>query len=222
MRLAQTLPALVAALLLAHPALSQETAPAAGTETGTAEAPPADPAAPASPDDLSLGTPAEDGPGSVYIEASHGDWQQRCIRTEDGSNPCELFQLLRDAGGNPVAEFSIVALPPGGQAAAGATIVVPLETLLTQQLTLQIDGGEAKKYPFFWCDPIGCVARLGFTAPEVDQLKKGAQARLTIVSIAKPKEPVTAVASLKGFTAGLEAVAKTIPKDATAAPAPAP
>jgi invasion protein IalB len=214
MRLVQTLPALVAALLLAHPALAQETAPA--TDTGTAEVPPA---APASPDDLSLGTPADEGPGSVYIEATHGDWQQRCIRTEDGSNPCELFQLLRD-GENPVAEFSIVALPPGGQAAAGATIVVPLETLLTQQLTLQIDGGEAKKYPFFWCDPIGCVARLGFTEAEVNQLKRGSKATLSIVSIANPKTPVTAVASLTGFTAGYDAVAKTIPAGATAAPAP--
>jgi invasion protein IalB len=211
---------LIAALLaltLAQAAPAQETgtpAPDAGTpatEAPATETPPAveAPAAPASTDDLSLGQPVtDDGIGSTYVEATHGDWEQRCVRTEDGANPCQLYQLLRDDTKNPVAEFSVFGLPPGGQAVAGATAVVPLETLLTANLTLKVDGGAAKTYPFSWCSPIGCVSRIGFTAEEVAGLKKGNAATVTIVPVAAPDQKVTVTISLKGFTAGYDAVNK--------------
>jgi invasion protein IalB len=102
------------------------------------------------------------------------------------------------------------ALPPGGKAAAGATVVVPLETLLTESLTIQIDTAEPKLYPFTFCTQVGCVARVGFTAEEVEQFKKGANAKVTVVPAAAPDTAVTLDISLKGFTAGFEAVAATL------------
>jgi invasion protein IalB len=211
---------LIAALLaltLASAAPAQETTPPAEPAAETPAAAPETPApdapaateAPAEPtaEDLPLGTPVEeDGVGSTYVEAKHGDWDQRCVRTEDGANPCQLYQLLLDNGQNPVAEFSVFGLPPGGPAAAGATAVVPLETLLTAEVTLQVDGGAAKKYPFSWCSPIGCVSRIGFTPEEVAALKKGNAASLTIVPVQAPDQKVTVKISLKGFTAGFDAV----------------
>lgn len=204
-------------------------APAQTTDAGTAQTPPATPetqapadgAAPeATPaDDLSMGQPADDGIGSTYTVTQHGDWEQRCVRTADGADPCQAYQLLKDAEGNPVSEISIFGLPPGGPAVAGATIVVPLETLLTQNLTLQIDAGAAKKYPFTWCAPIGCIARIGFTGEELEALKKGANASVTIVPVIAPDRKVTVTASLKGFTAAYDAVSATTPKAPEAAPA---
>jgi invasion protein IalB len=211
--------AAILCLALAAPAAAQTTT---GDTTGQAppaatEAPPATDAAP-TPDDLSLGTPADDGIGSTYVVAKHGDWEERCIRTEDGSDPCQLYQLLKDPQGNPVVEVSIFGLPEGGPAVTGATIVVPLETLLTANLTFQVDGGAAKKYPFTWCAPVGCISRIGFTAEELTSLKKGANASITIVPVVAPDQKVTVTASLKGFTAGFAAV--TAPKAAAgAAPA---
>ena len=94
------------------PAAAATDAPAVPAATDT-------PAAPA-PDDLALGKPVtEDGVGSTYVEAKFGDWDQRCVRTADGANPCQLYQLLLDATKNPVAEFSVFGLPAGGQAVAG-------------------------------------------------------------------------------------------------------
>ena len=189
-------------------------------ETPPVVAPAADPAAPQTPpilegttevpqaDELPLGTPAADGIGSTYVEAKFGDWDQRCVRTEDGSNPCQLYQLLIDDTKNPVAEFSVFGLPAGNKVAAGATAIVPLETLLTAEVTLQVDGGAAQKYPFSWCSPIGCVSRIGFTAEEVAALKKGNAASLTIVPVQAPDKKVTVKISLKGFTAGYDAVNK--------------
>jgi invasion protein IalB len=131
------------------------------------------------------------------------------MRTADGSDPCQLYQLLKDAQGTSVAEISLFPLPPGQQAIAGATIVAPLETLLTEQLTLAVDGATPKRYPFTWCAPLGCIARVGFTQAEIDGFKKGAKATMTIVPVAAPDQKVVLDISLKGFTAGFDAVAKT-------------
>lgn len=210
------LTAALLALMLATAAPAQETTTPAPVVPATdapavpaTDAPAADAATPppAAVDDLPLGKPVtEDGIGSTYVEATHGDWEQRCVRTEDGSNPCQLYQLLRDETKNPVAEFSVFGLPKGGQAVAGATAVVPLETLLTADVTLQVDGGAAKKYPFSWCSPIGCVSRIGFTGDEVAALKKGSAMTMSIVPVAAPDQKVTLKISLKGFTAGFDAV----------------
>lgn len=184
------------------PAGSEAQTPA---ETPAEEAPAEAGQAPADPG-LSMGEEVG-GIGSTYVEAVHGDWEMRCIRTEDGADPCNLYQLLKDGEGNSVAEISVFNLPDGGQAAAGATIVTPLETLLTQQVTLQVDSGKARRYPFSWCSPMGCVSRVGFTAAEVAEFKRGAKANITIVPVAAPDQKVTLDLSLKGFTAGYDAVA---------------
>ena len=174
------------------------------------------PAAPP-PGDLSMGQEVAAGPGllasaetaeigQTYLAANFEVWEQRCIKTEDGSDPCQLYQLLKDANGGPVAEISIFDLPAGSQAAAGATVIAPLETLLTANMQISIDAGKAKIYPFTFCAPLGCVSRIGLTAEEVDQFRKGAGAKMTIVPAVAPDQKVELVISLKGFTAGFKAV----------------
>lgn len=205
----------LALALAAAPVLAQETT----TEAPAAEAPAAD--APVA-DGLNMGTEAG-APvvpltqetaevGQTYTLAAFELWEQRCTKMADGSDPCQLYQLLKDKDGNNVAEISMFPLPAGGQAAAGATIIAPLETLLTANLLLAIDGTKPKIYPFTFCAQIGCIARVGFTADEVTQFKKGAKATMTIVPAAAPEQKVDLDVSLKGFTAGYDAVAATLPK----------
>lgn len=188
-------------LLLGTSVYAQETGAAASDDTAKA----------AAPDGLSMGRDADaapEGVGTTYVAAEFGDWQQRCVRTEDGANPCQLYQLLVDAEANPVAEISVFGLPAGQQAAAGATIIVPLETLLTEEMTLIVDSSKPRKYPFSWCSPIGCFARIGFTADEVAAFKKGNKAEISIVPVVAPDQRVTVKVSLTGFTAGYDAVNK--------------
>lgn len=194
------------------PAVAPADAPADTTAEAAPEAPADAPAegeaAPSS--DLTMGQPVdpaaggEPQAGQPYDREVFGDWSLRCLRTEDGPEPCQLYQLLLDDEGNAVAEISMFPLPEGGQAAAGATIVAPLETLLTENLTLGIDGNEPKRYPFTFCNRAGCVARVGFTAEELGQFRNGNQARLSIVPAAAPDETVDLTISLSGFTAGFE------------------
>ncbi|MCB2134476.1 MAG: invasion associated locus B family protein [Rhodobacteraceae bacterium] len=187
--------ALLLALAGAAPALAQETPAPADT---TNETPAATTEAPATDSEI----------GKPYVAETHGDWQLRCVRAEDGSDPCQLYQLLKEANGNAIAEISLLALPEGGDAVAGATIITPLETLLTQQVNIAVDGGQAKRYPFTFCTEIGCVARVGFTADDIASFKKGSKAVISVVPVADPTRTVDVAVSLKGFTAGFEAVAK--------------
>ncbi len=176
---------LAALMLLAAPASAQtdEAAenPALGLSTGEVLTP--------------------DAEGDSYVGATHGDWELVCVRVPDEADPCQMYQLLRDAEGNATAEISIFPLPEGGEAAAGATILTPLETLLTAQLVKQVDGGEAKRYPFTFCTAIGCIARVGFTGAEVDAFRRGANATWSLVPVAAPDQRVDLNMSLMGFTA---------------------
>ncbi|MFA8440432.1 invasion associated locus B family protein [Yoonia sp.] len=170
---------------------------------------PEDTQAPAA-DDLALGEPVGPQVGEPYVRDTFGDWALRCIKSEEGApDPCNLYQLLSNEDGVAVAEFNVFPLPEGQRAAAGATIVVPLETLLTQQLTIAVDGQNARRYPFTFCNRAGCVARLGFTQAEVDEFKRGAAATVRLVPAAAPTEEVVLDVSLTGFTAGFTATTAT-------------
>lgn len=187
--------------LLTLAALTALAAPLAAQDTDQPAAEETTEAAPG--EDLSLGTTDM---GSTYVQEEVGDWELQCIRTDQEEDPCTLYQLLNDQEGNPVAEVSIFRLPEGGRAEAGATVIVPLETLLTEQLRIAVDGGQGKLYPFSFCNPVGCYARIGLTASDVEAFKRGAVARLSIVPFAAPDQTVTLDLSLSGFTAGYDKV----------------
>lgn len=191
----------IALLALASPVVAQD------TNADTADTPATE--APALPQ-VDLGEPVDDTrqPGQTYIEGVIGDWERKCITMPEGQgdDPCQMYQLLKDDKGNSVAEISLGLLPEGSQALAGATVVVPLETLLTQQLTISVDGGQSKRYPFRFCAQPGCVANIGFTQAEIDNFKRGANATVTIVPAAAPDQKVNLSMSLSGFTGAFDAL----------------
>lgn len=157
-------------------------------------------------DQLSLGENADGTPevGKPYTKEVVGAWEMRCIKDEEGNEPCQMYQLLDDGQGAPVAEFSLFRLPEGGKAAAGATIVVPLETALPQQLTIAVDDGKARRYPYAFCNPVGCYVRLGLTPADVAAFKRGKEATITIVPALAPDQQVKLNLSLDGFTASFD------------------
>lgn len=154
-------------------------------------------------DQLSLGEDANANPavGDTYTKVTNGAFEMRCLRTETPENdPCQMYQLMQDQNGSPVAEFSMFRLPGDGQAKAGATVIVPLETSLTAQLTVTVDSSKARRYPFAFCNQVGCYARIGFTEADVAAFKAGNEAKLTIVPAYAPDQKVELLLSLKGFT----------------------
>ncbi|MBU3030238.1 invasion associated locus B family protein [Paracoccus marinaquae] len=219
--------ALLAALaLVAVPAFAQDSAPSAeaeapaaeATDAATTEAPSAEATAteaeaqaaetaPAAGEPATAAeAPASDEPqvGSYYIKSTQKDWTLRCIKAGEGKDPCELYQLMKDANGNSVAEMTLIPLN-SGQVAAGATLIAPLETDLVEGLSLAIDSGKASGYPFSFCAPIGCISRMGFTAAEIGALKNGGKVTVSLLPFgADPKDPVKLTLSLAGFTAAYD------------------
>lgn len=196
-----------------QPEAAAEEPAAAGeaAETGEAAAPDA-PAEGGTPSEQAAeGADDEPKVGSYYAKSTHSDWTIRCVTTESGNDPCELYQLLKDSDGNSVAEMTLIPLS-NGEVAAGATMVVPLETDLTKGLSFGIDGNKASGYPFSFCAPVGCVSRMGFTADELGALKGGSKANVELLPFGSdPENPVELELSLAGFTAAyseLEQLAK--------------
>lgn len=181
------------ALAIATPLVAQET-------TGQED--------PGAGGQLDLGQPVSDGPqlGERYSKEKFGDWDLACIRTEAETDPCSLLQILTDADGNAVAEVSMFRLEGGGQAVAGATIIVPLETLLTAQLTISVDGAPGKRYNYSFCNPIGCVSQIGLTAADIEAYKNGKEGIVSLRPAPAPDQVISLPMSLSGFTAGYEAV----------------
>lgn len=197
---------IIAALAVAGPAFAQD------TTTPQTDAPQTEAPAPADPG-LAMGETVTDGPqaGQTYVREVSGDWSVECLKVEEGEEPCQIFQTLTDGEGNQVANMRIFKLPAGGQAEAGALVAVPLETLLTAQLTITVDGAQPKRYPFSVCDRQGCYARIGLTGDDIASYKRGASATVTLVPFVAPDERVEVTLSLSGFTAGYDKV--TVPTE---------
>lgn len=189
----------IAGLTVGGIALAQET-----TATEGADAP----AANADISVLDTGEPVNDAASNdnTYVKATHGDWAVQCLRVQEGPEPCQMYQLLKDENGGNVAEVSIFRLINGGQVEAGGTFVVPLETLLTEKLNVRVDSGQAKRYDFSFCTTVGCYARVGFTAEDVASFRRGNVANVTIVPALAPDQRVNVTMSLTGFTAAYDEI----------------
>ena len=158
-----------------------------------------------SADDFDIGEPVNQV-GQSYFRETFTDWSLRCVRAPEGQpDPCELYQLLTDENGNEVAEFSIIPLPEGRDAVAGATIVAPLGTLLSEDVVISVDGAEARRYRFTVCNQAGCAAQFGLTQSQLDQMKRGSRATVRVVPFQAPDQEVLLEVSLSGFTAGFTA-----------------
>lgn len=143
-------------------------------------------------------------PEEITVE-THGAWEVRC--TADKKN-CFMYQLMLNAEGRGVAEFTMVKLPAGNEAVAGATVVAPLGTLLTRGMVMAVDENEATQYPFSWCTRPGCFARFGLTDLTIQQMQSGAAVKIALFSIADAQQAVEVEASLEGFTAAFETLTK--------------
>ncbi|MEN9062894.1 MULTISPECIES: invasion associated locus B family protein [Ponticoccus] len=187
------------------------TEPAADPAADPASEPAADPAPSTNiGGGLDLGEEGAEAPAGqqgprTYIKETFNDWSLQCIEVPEGDDVCQMYQLLKDANGASVAEASIFKLSNGGRAVAGGTFVVPLETLLTQKLTVQVDNGAERRFDFSFCAQVGCYARVGFTAEDIQRFKAGAKAVVTIVPALAPDQKVSVEMSLSGFTAAYDA-----------------
>jgi invasion protein IalB len=194
---------------------TEEQAPATDEAQPEAEAPAAadapaeaDDAAtdetPAAPNEADQAFPVTGAPVEPeFTTEEFGAWELRC--TADNKE-CFLYQLITNDAGDPVSEISIIALPAGGEAVTGATVVTPLGTLLPAGITFRVDSGEPRQYPFSWCLRSGCFSRFGLPAQGLASLKAGSVAHMRLAAIDIPEQPIDLEISLSGFTAAYNAL----------------
>ena len=196
------------AMLTTAPALWAQEASTDAPADGTATEAPAQ-EAPRTGSGLDLG---EDVPGGqagqpeTYIKETFTDWALQCLKVQADQEVCQMYQLLKEPGGASVAEVSMFKLENGGEAVAGGTFIVPLETLLPAKLTIQVDDGQPRRYDYSFCSQVGCYARVGFTAEDINRFKAGAAAKVTVIPALAPDQQVTVNMSLSGFTAAYDNV----------------
>lgn len=138
--------------------------------------------------------------GQYYVASALKDWQKLCLTTGQPGEPCYMYQLIKDDTDHPTAEFTILRVNEEEGISAAATIMTPLETLLTRKLVLSVDGKEIREYPFSWCDRRGCYVRVALTDDDIFSMKKGRAGYLEIESIAAPGKIIRLQFSLSGFT----------------------
>jgi len=206
---------LALAIALAAPALAQDAqAPADGTATDA----PATEAAPAATPELDMGTQATPAQPQTYIAETFDDWHQECMRAADGTESCYIAQYLRETpDATPIGKISMRRLPNGQQAEAFGEIVMPLGVVLPEHMSIQVDTSTPKVYDFRFCLQLGCVARVGFTAADVQGFKAGKGATVTVAAEGQPgqpPQPVTIPMGLKGFTKAYESLQVPTPQAA--------
>ena len=135
-----------------------------------------------------------------YIKERIKDWNLKCIEPIDSIERCEANQIIFNQKQQPVAEISIFKLPKGQIAAAAATIIVPLETILNEGLVLEMHDLEPKKYQFKFCNSIGCYSQIGLTNGELEALKSEGQASIFLKHLSSGDQQIIIPISLSGFT----------------------
>ncbi|MBK1634586.1 invasion associated locus B family protein [Rhodovulum adriaticum] len=194
--------ALSAATAAALPAAAQDAAQE-GTET-PAEQPAAE--APAAVPQPAAEAPEQQAP-QPYVRDTFKDWQIICVPVGNNRDTCTMQQLLRDPDGNPVSQISIAPFPPAAAPRAAAVeLAAPLETLLSGDVSVKVDDGEALRYRFSYCTPQACVARFALSTDDIANYKAGGEATVSIVPLMAPDQRAEITMSLSGFTAAYDAM----------------
>ncbi len=137
--------------------------------------------------------------GNKSDTVTHGAWQVEC-QPQVG---CAMAQIGKDASGTPILEMVVRKLEApleadGRTAVAVLDFITPLGVVLVSGLELKIDSAKGEVAPFQICTEQGCLVREPVDQALIDRLKRGNNAKVTVV--AANQGEVTATISLIGYT----------------------
>lgn len=157
---------------------------------------------------LALGASMTLAAGMAHAESKSGqdfkDWRMKC-EVQEGSEEerCYIVQgLVTKEGGRQILNVAVGYLAKTEQPAA--IITLPLGISLPQGVSLQVDEGESTRFPVERCNQTGCLAGIALDEERLTAFRNGLEARVTFYDGAR--QPVTVPVSLKGFTAGFDAI----------------
>jgi len=138
--------------------------------------------------------------GGAESRTRHGDWDVACDPAGDN---CAMAQIGNDANGTPVLEMVIRQLAEPlevGERTATAVldVITPLGVVLTEGLSISIDGDRKESAPFQVCTEQGCLVREPVDDELIARLKRGNKAAVSVIAASQGE--VSSIISLKGFT----------------------
>jgi invasion protein IalB len=181
---------LVAALLVAAPALAQAPAPA------PAQKQPAKPAAPKAP----AAVPAPAAPAQQAAQEQpqlmYSPWMKVCGKGPDTNNKqvCVITKDGRLENGMPVAIVQL--FEPEGDAKV-LRVTVPLGMQLQHGTRVVLDQDQPMQSPYKICFPVGCMSDYQITDDMIAKMKKGQN--ITVQAINMQGTPISLPMPLADF-----------------------
>lgn len=147
--------------------------------------------------------PAQQPAEPELVRRDIGAWSVICAVS---GSPCAMEQIGKTAAGEDAILMQVEKLPEpttaeGRRIVAVANILTPRNAFLQPGVTLRVDGGQARTYPYFACQNNGCLVQIAMDEPMVAQMRRGARLAVTL-AVFQPKGPASgdAFISLSGFT----------------------
>ncbi len=152
------------------------------------------------------------------VVATHGDWVLQCEDEPEekvaGATPdkpheraCGMVQTARNEERKNIALTLVLMLTEQqGKQATMMRVMAPIGVFLPTGVALEIDGAAVGRVPFTRCLPQVCIAFAEASPQTLEKLKKGDKANFIIYEA--PGLGINLKLSLKGFTAGLDALGK--------------
>lgn len=161
---------------------------------------------------LAIGLAAVSLPAAAQVTQGQkfGDWIVRCERPVGAANEqCILFQVVnrRDQQTNQTQRVLLTNIGyVGPEKQPIISFAMPLGLYLPAGVKIQVDKQTPIEATVETCIQTGCRATLSLSAAAVGQLKRGNAATFTIQNLRR--QNITLPISLKGITAGLDALSK--------------
>lgn len=135
---------------------------------------------------------------SAPATRSFKDWTATCP-TADTQHPlCFIMQnLALKKTGKRILSVRVGPLSGNGQPML--LVTVPLGVFLPAGIELSIDGANAKRVDYQFCNAEGCSAVIALSPGALERLKAGRQARVVFEDARE--RPISVPVSLLGFTA---------------------
>lgn len=135
-----------------------------------------------------------------------GDWVVHCATPPGATHHvCSLNQGVFSK--EPRRKLLNVAVAfVGKNRTPSAFFLVPLRVYLPAGLTLSVPGAQVARIVYDICLPQGCRAPVALTKELIAAMKRAGRGEITVQN--ERRKPVKLPLSLKGFTAGYEALSK--------------
>ncbi|MEE8444471.1 MAG: invasion associated locus B family protein [Alphaproteobacteria bacterium] len=135
-----------------------------------------------------------------------GDWRARCV-TPPGATRHQCSIQFRVFNKEPRRQLLNVTIGFFGKnRAPGAVFNVPIGVYLPAGLTLSVPGAQVIRLVYDRCMPKACRAALALTTDMIAAMKKAERGDITIQD--SRRKPLKLPLSLKGFTAGYDALSR--------------